>query len=233
MNNHIFSGKGVKNNESIIKILYAKGCLTPWKIANELALLEPKKPNDIYHKAQNIQSLLVRKNGRLEYLVKNEFIRKTEDGYCLTVSKGVCSALVFYGDKQIPKSPMYEYFNMQNLPVEFRDFLTILQKQNPDAFKESYKEVQGIAIKLLSQGLNIEKLSNERFNRYFEDEYEQLNLQQLRSGEKSKANTEWTPELREAANRFIGRMVSLLRLQVVELQKSMEKYAQEQHANNS
>ena len=200
---------------------------------NELALLEPKKPNDIYHKAQKIQSVLIRKNGRLEYLFSKEFIQKTEKGYCLTVSKGVCSALVLYRNNPIPKSPMTEFFKIQNLPPEFRDFLLLLSNLNPDFLKESYKEVQDIAVKLLNQGLNFEKLTNQQFNSYFDAQLELAQLQQLKSGQKSKANTEWTPELREAANKFIARMVSTLRGQVKELQLLMEKYAEEQQSKNA
>lgn len=228
MENTIFIGKGSKNNEAILKLLYEKGCLTPWKIAKELALLDPKKPKDTYHKAQKIQSVLIRKNGRLDYLVNKEFIKKNEQGFCLTVNKGSCSALVLYGDKPIPKSPMTEFLQIDSLPPELRDFVLILSNMKPEFLKESQKEVQDIAIKLLNQGLNFEKLTNQQFNCYFNAQYEQLQLQRLKTGEKSKGSMEWTPELRDAANKYIARMVSMLRGQVKELQETMEKYAKEQ-----
>ena len=128
---------------------------------------------------------------------------------------------------------MTEFFKIQNLPPEFRDFLLLLSNLNPDFLKESYKEVQDIAVKLLNQGLNFEKLTNQQFNSYFDAQLELAQLQQLKSGQKSKANTEWTPELREAANKFIARMVSTLRGQVKELQLLMEKYAEEQQSKNA
>ena len=233
MENKIFTGKGAKNNELILKLLFEKGCLSPWKLANELALLDPKKPKDTYHKAQKIQSVLIRKNGRLGYLVEKEFIRKTAEGYCLTVSKGSCSALVLFGNKPIPKPSMYEFFNLENLPVEFRNFLSLLSKLDSDALKESYKEVQGITKKLLEEGLTFERLTNEQFNRFFDSQYEQFHLEQLKSGTKSKAGAEWTPELKEAAYKFISRMVSIVQVQAKELQQLSDKYTLDQKKNQS
>jgi hypothetical protein len=227
MENKIFAGKGAKYNELILKLLFEKGFLSPWKLANELALLDPKKPKDTYHKAQKIQSVLVRKNGRLEYLVKKEFIRKTADGYCLTVSKGSCSALVLFGNRQIPKASMSEFFSLEHLPPEFKDFLILLSKYNSDALKKSYKEVQDIANKLLDEGLNFEMITNQQFNGFFDAQYEQLYLERLRTGTKSTASAEWTPELQEAAHKFISRMVSIVQIQAKELQELSDKYAEE------
>src|SRR4030067_3775475 len=103
MANEIFAGKEGKNNRLILKTLYEKGYLTPWQIANEIANGDPeRKPKeDPYHRAQKINSVLVRKNGRLSDLVDQEFLEKTGKGYCLTLNKGFCSALTLY-EKEIP-----------------------------------------------------------------------------------------------------------------------------------
>jgi hypothetical protein len=227
MANNIFTGKGAKNNELILKLLFEKGDLTAWGLANELALLDPKKPKDTYHKAQKINSVLIRKNGRLSYLTKTEFIRKTDKGYCLTVSKGSCSALILFGNKRIPKPAMAEFFNLDGLPVELKDFVTILSRYNADDLQESYKEVQRIAMKLLEAGLNFEKITNLQFNRFFDEQYEDYNLERLRIGTKSNASKEWTPELKEGAWKFVKYLNSVLQTKAKELQVLSDKYAQE------
>ncbi len=221
----IFSGKAAKNNEAILKILYEKGNLSAWKLANEMAALEPKKPKDVYHKAQKIQSVLVRKDGRLKDLVKKGFVQKKEGQYCLTFDKGFCSALVLFGNKHIPKPVIDEFFNFQMLPPELRNFLSILSRYNPDALQESYREVQEVAISLLQKGLNFERLPNEEFSRLYSAQYEEFIVQRLKKGEKSKANAEWTPELKEAAYAFVAKLNEIVQVKAKELAELTDKYA--------
>jgi hypothetical protein len=224
MEHKIFAGKGAKNNELIIKILFEKGSLSAWKIAKELANLDPKKPRDMYHKAQKIQSVLIRKKGRLEDLVVKGFIQKIRREYSLTFDKGFCSALVLFGDKQIPKPALDEFHNSAILPQELKDFMSILSSYNVFSLQESYREIQGVTISLLEKGLNFEKIPNREFSRFFSDQYEEYSLQLLRDGKKSKANAEWTPELKEAAQKFITKMSSIVQEKAKELQELSTQY---------
>jgi hypothetical protein len=225
MEGKIFTGKGAKNNELILKLLYEKGYLTPWKIANELALLDPKKPKDTYHKAQKIQSVLIRKNGRLEDLIKKDFIEKTEKGCCLTFEKGFCSALTLY--KEIPKPAIDEATKIEAILPELREMLDAMIRYQPQAQLEAYKIMKEITNDLLKKGLNLEKISNNEFNRFYADQYEELQLKELKKVKKNEEKCELPPELKEATNKFISRLLSIAQKQFKELEDLQQSYFQD------
>lgn len=223
----IFSGKGAKNNETILKLLFEKGCLSPWKLANEMALNDPERKlkEDPYHKAQKIQSVLIRENGRLDDLVEKGFIEKTEKGYCLTFEKGFCSALTLY--KEIPKPAIDEATKIEAFAPELREMLDAMIRYQPQAQIEAYKIMQEITNDLLNKGLDLEKISNNEFNRFYAAQYEELQLKELKKVKKNEEKRELPPELKEATNKFISRLLSMAQKQFKELEDLQQSYFQD------
>jgi len=227
MRNQIFSGKGAKNNEQILRILFEKGQLTAWGLSKELALLDPKKPKDSYHKAQKIQSVLLRKNGRLEDLVNKEFIEKKENTYLLTATKGFCSATTLFDEEKLPK-PSLDFFSedVVSLVPELKIFIQMLANLSYTQSKEGYREVRKVTMNLLDKGLHFEKISNEEFGRFYNDEFEQYCLNLLKAGSKSPAYAEWTPELKEASYKLIAKLSDMCQVYLKELVQLGIEYKQ-------
>jgi hypothetical protein len=226
----IFKGKERKNNELIIKMLFEKGYMSTWQIANELAILSSIKSvkTDPYHKAQKINSVLIRKDGRLPDLVNKGYIEKTKKGYCLTFNKGFCSALLLF--ENIPKPAIDETTKIDAILPEFKQILEILYSYRPEAIFEGYSIMQQITIKLLEKGLNFEKISNNEFNRFYADQYEEMYLEELKKGNENKEKWEVPPEfkqkLEEATKKFISIMMIILRKQFQELEDLQSKFGQ-------
>lgn len=226
MKNKIFTGKQARNNERILKLLYEKGYLPPWKLAKEMAINDPtrKLKEDVYHKAQKIQSVLIRKNGRLSDLVGRGFIEKSEKGYCLTFNKGFCSALTLY-EKEIPLPAIDEAAKIDAIIPELKEILDIIYRHHPEAICEMYMEMREITKKLLGKGLNFEETSNREFNSFFADQYQELFLEGLKK-EKDDNQKRWDPppELTEAIQKFISRLMSIVQRQVKELEDLQTSY---------
>jgi hypothetical protein len=222
----IFKGKEAKNNRMILKALYEKGYLSAWQIANEIVVNCEKKPTaDHYHKAQKINSVLVRKkNGRLADLIKKEFIEKTEKCYCLTFDKGFCSALTLY--EEIPKPAIDKATKIAAFLPELRDFLDAMIRYQPQAQIEGLKIMQEITNDLLNKGLNLELISNNEFNRFFAAQYEELQLKELKKAKKIEEKRELPPELKEASQRFISRLVGIAKQEFKELEELSKNYSQ-------
>lgn len=226
MANEIFAGKEGKNNRLILKALYEKGYLTPWQIANEIANGDPeRKPKeDPYHRAQKINSVLVRKNGRLSDLVDQGFLEKTGKGYCLTFNKGFCSALTIY-EKEIPLPAIDEATKIDAIIPELKEILDIIYRHRPEAIFEMYIEMRKITKKLLDKGINFGKISNREFNNFFADQYQELVLAGLKK-EKDDNQKRWDPppELKEATQKFISRLMIMVQKQVKELEDLQNSY---------
>ena len=223
----IFTGKGAKYNELIIKLLFERGYLSPWKLANEIALNDPtrKQKEDPYHKAQKIQSVLIRKNGRLEDLTKKGFIEKTEKGYCLTFEKGFCSALTLY--KEIPKPAIDDATKVQAILPELREMLDAMIRYQPQAQVEGYRIMQRITFDLLSMGLNLEKISNNQFNRFYGDQYEELQLEELKKEKKNEEKRDLPPEVKAATQKFMLKILSIAQNQFREIDDLQRSYFQD------
>jgi hypothetical protein len=231
MNPKVFAGKGAKNNELILKLLFEKGYLTPWRIANEIAKHDKKRKGDIYHKAMSIQSLLIRKNGRLPYLVEKGFVEKNENGYRLTFNKGFCSALTLY--KQIPKPAIDEVNEVSAIVPAFRKVLDLLVKQHPQALSEQYKIMQELTLKLLEKGLNLEAISNQEFNNFFADQYQESYVAELKKPKKKTEKWEPTPELKIAISELMLYFENLLKKQMEEFISLRKKYEASNYGNVS
>jgi hypothetical protein len=217
MQPRIFAGKKGKNNELILKALYEKGYLTPWEIAREIAVKDlGKKPKvNLYHKMQKINSVLVRKKGRLADLLSKEFIEKAEKGYCLTFYKGFCSALILY--EIVPKPAIDEPSRVYEIFPELKEVLDITFRFFPEAQSENYGIPQEIAKKLLEKGLNFESISNSEFNTFFYAQSEEMLLKELKKERKNEQKRETPPELKESIQKFLSRIEAMCMEQFKEL----------------
>ncbi|GEM_PF-4462505 len=87
----IFEGKKAVYNRAILKALNNYGPLSKWELAKKLRdMLHPSISGETaYAKSLKIYSVLIRKGGRLEELLKKEFITKVtsngETKYALTI----------------------------------------------------------------------------------------------------------------------------------------------------
>ena len=217
----IFAGREGKYNEAILKALYEKGYLTPWNIAREIAIGDPRrKPKeDPYHKMQKINSVLVRKDGRLSDLVNKEFIEKTERGYCLTFNKGFCTALVLY-EEDIPKPAIDETSKIETIFPELKEVIDIISRHYPELIPHEMRESTS---KLLSKGLDFEKISNKEFNVFFDHQFQEQQL----TIDRPKYDT--PPELKEALLKLISRLMSSAQKEfkkLEELQNDLSKNIQ-------
>jgi hypothetical protein len=225
MQHRIFAGKGAKNNELALRTLYENGYLSAWKLAKEIAINDPtRKPKeDVYHKAQKIQSVLIRKNGRLADLVEKEYIEKSEKGYCLTFNKGFCAALALY-EKDIPKPAIDEATKIDAILPEFKEILDILSRHHPEAVAEMYREMRRITLTLLDKGLDFEKISNRQFNSFFADQYEEFYLEELKNKDCKEEKWDPPPELKQSIQKFISRLTSIAQKQIKELEDLQNSY---------
>jgi hypothetical protein len=224
MKNKIFSGKGARNNEFILKLLYENGYMSAWNLAKAIAQIDPtRKPKeDVYHKAQKIQSVLVRKGGRLSDLVAKGYLEKTEKGYCLTFNKGFCSALTLYKES-IPRPAIDEATKIEAIIPEVKQILDIVSQLYPEAVSQMYSEMRGITLGMLDKGLNFEKISNKEFNDFLAPKLEELQLAEIKKGQNSEKKWEAPPELKEAQKKLVSRLVDIARKQFKELEDLQKK----------
>jgi len=222
----IFQGKkAAKYNELILRALYEKGYLSSWELAKKIAESDPARAmKDWYHEAQKVQSVLVRKRGRLSDLVEKEFIEKTDKGYCLTFNKGFCSALVSY--KEIPKPAIDETTKVAAFLPEFRKILDIISRIYPEETFEHYGIMREITISLLKKGLNFESISNGEFNDFFADQYKESYLEELKMEKTERKERETPPELKEAILDLLSHMEAMLMKQIREYSSLKNKFAE-------
>ena len=217
--------KAAKYNKMVLKVLYENGYLSSWELARKIVENDAERQKkNWYHETQKVQSVLVRKNGRLTDLVNKEFIEKTDKGYCLTFNKGFCSALVLYDE--IPKPAIDEATKIDAILPELKEILDIVSRLHPEAMFEGYKAMREITIELLEKGLNFESISNREFNRFFADQYEESYLEELKKGKNDEKKWEAPPELKEATQKFIFRLVAICQKQIKELEDLKNSYIQ-------
>ncbi len=204
-----FKGRKGKYNKSILKALYERGYLSGWKIAKEIVMNDPKRrKRNWYHETQKVYSVLVRKGGTLKRLLSKEFIENTDQGYCLTIYKGLCSALTLYDNVREPAinelSKTYEIF------PELKEAQEIISRLYPETIVEQYKAMLKTTEELLDQGWNIDAVSNRQFNRIFHEQFQETLLRVLKERRGSGEEWEPNPELQELTLRFLDRMRKIL-----------------------
>ncbi len=193
----IFRGKDRENNELILKTLCLKkiddALLTPWQIAKEIydlkhPYLSPEtKKSEWYKATQQLNSLLVRKQGRLADLEAKGYIEGVSDGegkrYCLAV-KGLFATLIAfpeYIDKtsqisnvdltpairfsmnlQKKVNPKLSYFGME-LNIKPKKYISAMVKFVAARIQkeEGLLEIVTIIKEALKNGLNLDTCSNE------------------------------------------------------------------------
>lgn len=222
----IFQGKkAAKYNKSILKALYETGYLSSWELARKIAESDPTRAmKDWYHEAQKVQSVLVRKRGRLSDLAEKEFIESTDKGYCLTFNKGFCSALASF--KEIPKPAIDETTKIAEFIPEFRKIFDIMSRIYPEEESEHYRIMREITINLLKKGLNFESISNREFNDFLVDQYKESYLAELNRGKER----EIPPELKEAILELLSRFETACTEQLKAFSFLKNKYAKSPNA---
>ena len=218
-----FKGRKGKYNVAILKALYKNGYLKAWDLAKTIVENDPtRQKSNWYHESQKVNSVLLRKSGTLERLLKKEFIQKTDSGYCLTIYKGLCTSLTLLEKVEVPAiEEMTIYY--EKLP-EFKEMCELIYQQHPEAKIELYEEILQITKELLNQGWNIDVVSNMRFNKIFFDYYNEYLLSH--ANEKRKMDKKWNPsiELQEAMLKFLDRMKQTAVEAVKQLEKEMENF---------
>jgi ribosomal protein S8 len=222
----IFQGtKASKLNIAMLKVLYENGCLSKWEIAKKIVASNPgRAKKNWYYETQKVNSLLVRKNGRLSDLLRKGFIQEEEKGYTLTFNKGFCSALVFY-DK-IPKPVIDDTMKVFHVFPELKRLVNLSRKYFPEeAELEDHRKMREITMKLLAKGLNLELISNKEFNEYFLIEQEGAYLKKIEEKQHGKKNS-WLsiPELNEAVMEFLSHLGEIAERQLKEYNLLKEKY---------
>ena len=209
MKNAIFSGKEAKYNRLILTALFEKGRLSAYKLAKEIAKNDPdRKPKEnIHHNAQKINSVLVRRNGRLAKLSQQEFIEKKGTEYQLTMFKGLCSALCLM---KTVKMPGFDPdFDSYIIFPEIKKIIEIAQQSCPEAILEDYKFLREIALDQLEKGLNFELISNREFNVIANQRYQETLFQDYKKKGKKKSIWAENPEYRDAVLKFIDRLYNI------------------------
>jgi hypothetical protein len=235
VSNKIFSGKGAKYNTLILKALFEKGCLSAYNIAKEIAANDPKAKTKEYfhHKAQKINSVLVRKNGRLPQLEKQEFIKRTENGYNLTIFKGLCSALALF-DK-VKKPGFDDFFDSYKLLPELKAIIEIASRTNPEAIIEDYRILRKITMEYLEKGINFELISNAEFNLLVNERYQKLVLDELKTEKRGRESWKENPELQDAVMKLADRFYNLALKEMKEYaalkEKIIDKSTKEKNQN--
>ena len=221
MSIEIFKGRKGPYNKLVLKSLYDNGYLSGWKLARKIAENDPRrrgKKKNWYHEAQKVYSVLVRKGGRLEELSNKEFIEKTDQGYCLTVYKGLCSALTLYENVKEPAidelSKTYEIF------PELKEAMEIISRLYPETLVEKYKVMLRTTKELLDQGWNFDRVTNKQFNEIFNTRFQENSLREL----KEKKEKETNPELQELGLKLADRMKKILLEKVKEFEKEFDSF---------
>lgn len=219
----IFKGKKGENNESILKTLYEKGYLSAWKIARQIAENDPKRARkNWYHETQKVYSVLIRKGGRLEELLGKEFIEKTDQGYCLTIYKGLCSALTLY-ENVIPPA-IDDLSKIEEVFPEFKEMRDIIYRLHPEAQVEQYEIIRRTTKELLVKGLNLDTISNREFNRFWNAQMQESIFRRLKEKKDDRGKVGANPELREHVSKFLLRIHKELMEQMKDLEKTLNRW---------
>jgi len=221
----IFKGRKGTNNKLVLKSLYDNGYLSGWKLAREIAENDPRrrgKKKNWYHEAQKVYSVLVRKGGRLEELSNKEFIEKTDQGYRLTIYKGLCSALTLYENVKEPAidelSKTYEIF------PELKEAMEIISRLYPETLVEKYKVMLRTTKELLDQGWNFDRVTNKQFNKIFIPRFQENSLRELKEKRETGEKWEPNPELQELGLKLADRMKKILLEKVKEFEKEFDSF---------
>jgi len=221
MKNRIFSGKEAKYNELILTVLFDKGHLSAYKLAKEIVLNDPnrKLKENIHHKAQKINSVLVRRNGRLKKLEQQEFIKKMGNEYCLTIFKGLCSALCLMKTVKMPA--LDPDFSSYMIFPELKKIMEIARQSYPEAVMEDYEMLRKFALDQLKKGLNFELTPNKEFITLVNQRYEELLSQDYKTDRKKNNLWKENPEYRDAVLKLIDRLygIAFKALEEVRVQK--------------
>lgn len=216
-----FKGRKGKYNVAILKALYNKGYLKAWELAKTIVENDPlRAKSNWYHETQKVNSVLVRKCGTLERLLKKEFIKKSDEGYNLTIFKGFCTALTLFIKMEEPA--IDEWASSYEIFPELKRVHDILFREHPDSKIEFYEEMAKITNDLLNQGWNIDSVSNKRFNTIFNEYYNEYLLCLVK--EKQKTDKKWnpSPELQEALSDFLDRILQTTLKAAKELENEIE-----------
>ena len=225
MENKIFSGREARYNSLIIKTLYKKGALSAFNIAKNIVWYESVgKHTDLHHKYSKVNSVLVRKKGRLPQLQEQEFIKKTENVYLLTF-KGWCSALCLL--KEI-KEPGFDYL-LKYFAIfpEIKKVYEILRKTYPEEEMETYKIFRNITVELLKKGLNFKLITNKEFIDFFNREYQEMSVKALKTEKKGEELWKNNPELRAALLEFAEKLNKIVIKEMESFQTIIKKLKNE------
>jgi len=222
----IFQGKKGEYNKLVLKTLYESGYLKPWEMAKKIADLKRKPKTNWYQETQKVQSVLLRtKGGRLRELLDKEYLKKTAQGYYLTDLKGFCSALTLYDKAQKPA--INPYSKSYELFPELAQALEIISGLHPEAkLEEKSIEIMNQQIKkLLEKGFNLDAISNEEFNMFFNDSWQLSALQEFTEEGEKEEKWETPPEVRKLVIRTVDRLRDAIRKQLEAFDSLEERYA--------
>ena len=169
----IFEGKKAYYNRMILKVLIENKPMKAWSIAKEIAKKGIKKTEKtIRESTQDIYSILIRKNGRLNELLEKKYIMKSEGFYFPTL-KGIIAVLV--SEEKIPKigdfyhGLLSEIKFPEKVKVPFFD-IEVNGKKFENGFKEfaeslSYQEgwikIRSMFKELLESGIDLDRITDE------------------------------------------------------------------------
>jgi hypothetical protein len=190
----IFEGKKGNYNKFVLKVLYKNGYLTAYHIAKEVARFQVKPKENLNMKTLNVQSVLIRSNGRIEELEKKEYIQNTEKGYRLTFPKGIATALISYQtieDSGIDELPIILEI-MEPLDEQFKSIFTDIWLIYSEIYpkKEYYQVMLKATQSLIDEGLDIDVISNKKFNSYLELKLEEMLREDILKKEKKQLKPE-------------------------------------------
>jgi len=208
----IFAGKKTHYKELVLKVLYEKGCLSAWYIAKEIAKFTIKPAENLTNKARNVQSRLIGKRRGLRNLVNDQFLKEVNGGYCLTF-KGVCSASVLFSEHENPK-PKIDFFS----EIEHKFPMSAVNMQMLTNFvsvecQELHKQLRIITGNLLDKGLKFEKISDEQFFSFFDEEYRHFYQQGLSEVDGKSVQASWTLAVQGALESLLIKANELCLLQ--------------------
>jgi len=232
----IFQGKKGKYNKLILRALNEEGYLSAWQMAKYIVEnYREKQKGNWYYEAQKINSILTRKNGRLEELTNKEYIQKTPRGYRTTYPKGYCLALTLnYLENKDIKIPKIDVLDINLLlqgakvqyPMADADYLADL-KEILEIYAELYTKEEAYEVlakatsELLDRGLNLDVVSNKESQGFLQTHLENMLKEELEQGKKWNKLDE-NPELRERYFDLILKLTKKTKEHWKELEKTLD-----------
>lgn len=229
----IFEGKKGNYNKSILKALYEKGYLSAWGIAKHIAENDPKRrKKNWYHEAQKVQSVLLRKRGRLEELSDKTYIQKTPRGYRHTYWKGFCLALTLYKDTEVPRidilgADMLIQSIDESLQPIFKEILEIYSELYSK--KEVYEALAKATREMLNQGFNLDAIPNKDFNTYLEMHLENV-LARESEHKETRRKIDSNPELQKRVFEVLLKAKKAYLDKMKDLEKALDSLENSIHA---